>query len=136
MKPQVFLDSGIFIALLNRRDHWHAEAASLFATKPPRWSTSALVVAESYGWFLHRMGEEAARNFRRFVDALPQLTWLGGDDAPLHAATVAVLERFRGAKLGYVDARSLSLIDQHRIPFVWSTDHHLALSGTMVLPRI
>ena len=45
------------------------------------------------------------------------------------------LDRFRGSKLTYVDASSLTLIDQHDIPQVWSTDRHLALSGAQVLPR-
>jgi len=57
----VFLDSGIFIAFLDRSDAYHEAAADLFADPPRRWSTSLAVVSETYGWFLHRLGEEAAR---------------------------------------------------------------------------
>lgn len=135
MKPAVFLDSGIFIAFLNRRDRWHEAACALFGGKPPRWCTSWLVISESYSWVLHRMGEESARHFRFFVESLPQLTIFDAT-ATLHRRTVKVLEQFRGTKLTYVDAASLSLLLAHKIPTVWSTDHHLGLTGATLLPRI
>ena len=73
MTAPVFLDSGIFVAFLNRRDRWHPQARALFDGPKPKWSTSLLVVSEAYSWFLHRMGEESARNLRLLVDALPGL---------------------------------------------------------------
>ncbi len=57
----VFLDSGIFIAFLDRSDRFHSAAVELFSNPPRRSHTSLAVVSETYGWFLHRLGEEAAR---------------------------------------------------------------------------
>jgi predicted nucleic acid-binding protein len=131
--PAVFLDSGIFIAFLNRRDRWHGEAVALFAGPPARWCTSVFVVAETYSWFLHRMGEEAARGFRQFLDQLPELTLFPGT-LELHASTLQTLDRFRGAKLTYVDASSLSLLEQQAIPHVWATDRHLGFTGKELFP--
>jgi predicted nucleic acid-binding protein len=37
--------------------------------------------------------------------------------------------------LTYVDASSLALMDAHRIRHVWATDHHLGLTGAVLLPR-
>jgi predicted nucleic acid-binding protein len=130
----VFLDSGIFAALLSRRDHWHAQAVALFGGPKVRWSTSMLVVAETYSWCLHRLGEEPARAFRSL---LVNMSGLVVHDAPAahHAQVEGMLDRFRGAKLSYVDASSLCLIEQKKIKRVWSTDHHLALTGAEVLPR-
>jgi len=58
-----FLDTGIFIAFLDRSDAYHAAAVRLFVEPPRRWMTSLAVVSETYGWFLHRRGEaiEGAR---------------------------------------------------------------------------
>jgi predicted nucleic acid-binding protein len=131
----VFLDSGIFIAFLNDGDQWHEQAKSLFAGSTPRWSTSYLVISESYSWFLHRFGEESARTYWRLVANLAGLKVFDADRAH-HAKVGAMLERLRGSKLTYVDASSLCHMEAHKIRKVWSTDRHLGLTGAEVLPRV
>jgi len=131
---EVFLDSGIFIAFLNRGDRHHAQAVTLFGGPRVRWVTSALVRSEAYSWFLHKYGEEPARRFRLFIDQLDGLTVLDTD--PRHHEDVgSTLDRFRGARLTYVDASSLAFMSTHDIRHVWATDHHLGLDGAEVLPR-
>lgn len=133
MKPRVFLDSGIFVAFLDRSDQWHAQARALFATPLRGWCTSLLVVAEAQAWFLHRLGEEPAR---RFLALLADLQGMGllvpGPDH--HREVVRTLNRLRGTKLTYVDASSLTFIGALRIRRVWGTDRHLGLSGAEVVP--
>ena len=132
--PKVFLDTGIFIAFLNRKDRHHAQAVALFSGPQVRWSTSALVRSEAYSWFLHKHGEEAARSLRLFLDNLEGLQIF--ETEPRHDDDVSsVLDRLRGAKLTYVDASSLALMAEHAIERAWSTDHHLGLTGIEVLPR-
>jgi predicted nucleic acid-binding protein len=104
----VFLNTGIFIALMSQRDRWHTRAAVLFSGPRPKWITSILVVSETCSWFLHRMGEEQVNR---------------------------ILDRFRGTKLTYVDASSLVYLEQKKISVVWATDHHSSLGGAEVLPR-
>ena len=41
----------------------------------------------------------------------------------------------RGAKVSYVDASSLCLLERHKIRKVWSTHFHLSLTGAEVAPR-
>lgn len=132
--PWVFLDTGIFIAFLNRRDRHHALAVSLFGGPKVRWATSALVRAETYSFFLHNSGEEAARSLRLFIESLKGLQIF--DTTPGHHDEVCrILDRLRGAKLTYVDASSLAFMRKHGISRVWSTDHHLGLMGAEVWPR-
>jgi predicted nucleic acid-binding protein len=129
----VFLDTGIFIAFLDRSDGYHDAAVALLSRPPRRWYSSFGVVAEAYGWFLHRLGEDAARTFRLALDALPKLEILPLDSAH-HTAVNRKLERLRGYKLTYVDASSLVFLEARRIPVVWGTDRHLALEGASVFP--
>lgn len=130
---RVFIDSGAFIAFIDRSDSLHGEARALFARPPRRWATSLLVVAEAYGWFLHRMGEEVARTFRALLGELPKLGLLGADTE--HDAAVSrKLDDLRGCKLTYVDASSLVWLERKRIGTVWGTDHHLGLEGAQVVP--
>jgi predicted nucleic acid-binding protein len=130
----VFLDSGIFIALMSRKDRWHEQAVALFGGPTPRWSTSILVVSETYTWFLHRMGEEQARTFRQLIGNLKGLRILDATQEH-HAAVARMLDKFRGAKLSFVDASSLVHLEQRKIRRVWSTDHHLGVGGAEILPR-
>jgi len=134
MSGRVFLDSGIFIALMSRQDRWHDQAVALFTGMVPQWHTSILVLSETYSWFLHRMGEEQARGFRGLIDNLKGLKILDATYAH-HADVVRTLDKFRGTKLTYVDASSLVHLGQKKIKIVWSTDHHLGLSGAEILPR-
>lgn len=133
MNNQVFLDSGIFIAFLNKSDRWHQQARALFGGVRPRWSTSYLVISETYSWFLHRYGEEDARTFRLLIDRLDGLRVFDAT-ADHHQEIVKMLDYLRGTKLTYVDASSLCLLSAHKIPKVWSTDHHLAVTGARVVP--
>ena len=130
---KVYLDTGIFIAFLDRSDRWHNEARALFGTAPRSWATSLLVVAEAHGWFLHRMGEEAARRLHELVADMSGLQ-LFEITAADHRATLSVLDKLRGAKLTYVDAASLAFVAKRRIPTVWGTDRHLGLMGARVVP--
>jgi predicted nucleic acid-binding protein len=80
------------------------------------------------------MGEEQARSFRQLVDNLKGLRVLDATQEH-HTAVVRMLDRFRGTKLSYTDASSLVHLEQRKIKRVWSTDHHLGVSGAEVLPR-
>ena len=133
MTDAVFLDSGIFIAFLDASDDLHEDAVAQLAAPPRKWFTSIPVVAESYGWFLHRLGEDAARTFRALVSELPALQLLPAD-ARHHAAVLRKLDALRGCKLTYVDASSLVFLAERKIGVVWGTDHHLGLEGATVRP--
>lgn len=133
MTREVFLDSGIFIAFLVPSDTLHPQAASLFSRPPRSWCTSVLVVAETYGWFLHRAGEEAARRFRGLLGDLTDLEILPAD-ASHRLAVERKLDALRGAKLTYVDASSLVWLAERGIETVWGTDRHLTLEGASVVP--
>ena len=133
MSREVFIDSGAFIAFLDRSDRLHPDVVALFARRPRRWCTSALVISETYGWFLHRLGEDAARTFRLLTADLPRLVVFGLDEAH-RTAVDRRLEKLRGTKLTYVDASSLVWLAKKRINTVWGTDHHLAIEGAKVIP--
>lgn len=127
------MDSGAFIAFLDGSDRSHADVRAVFDRPPRAWCTSVLVVAETYGWFLHRLGEEAARTFRALLGELPELRVLDADVAH-HGLVSRKLDALRGRKLTYVDASSLVWIERRRIRTVYGTDHHLALQGAEVVP--
>ena len=132
--PKVFLDTGIFIAAMNRHDRYHDRARALFAGTPhPRWHTSVLVWSEAHNWFLAQHGDDAARAFGSMVASLEGLVMFTADEDH-HARVCRMSDRLRHENLTYVDASTLVLIDEHDINTVWSTDHRLGLTGAEVLP--
>ncbi len=133
MRGEVFIDSGAFVALLDRSDASHAEVESLFSEPPLGWATSYLVVAETYGWFLHRLGEPAARVFRECLAEMTDLTLLDADSRH-HSLVGRKIDHLRGKKLTYVDASCLVWVRERRIETVWGTDQDLAVEGAIVSP--
>lgn len=133
MSGAAFVDSGAFIAFLVRSDLLHPDAVGLFSRPPPRLKTSVLVVSETYGWLLHRLGEGAGRAFRSLLDSLPTLEVLGVDGAHLEAVWRKT-DELRGLELSFVDASSLVWLETLGIREVWGTDHHLAVEGARVIP--
>jgi predicted nucleic acid-binding protein len=133
VRADVFLDTGIFVALLVRDDRAHPAAVELFSELPRSPVTSLAVVAEGYAYFLHRFNEDRARQFRQLLSKIPGLKLLA-IDGNHHSAVLRKLDRLRGIKLTYVDASSLVFLQQHRISAVWGTDCHLSIEGARVLP--
>lgn len=133
MTGGAFVDSGAFIAFLVASDRLHPEVVRLFARPPKRWFTSTLVISETYSWFLHRLGEEAARTYRALLESLSTIEILDTDSD--HREDLwAKLDALRGHKLTYVDASSLVWLETRDIRTVWGTDHHLAIEGARVTP--
>jgi predicted nucleic acid-binding protein len=128
----IFCDSGIFIAFLDRSDRHHDVAVHLFSDPPRRWFTSFAVISETYGWFLHRLGEDVAHAFRLALAQFPRLRLLPIDGAH-HTFVVRKLERLRGYKLTYVDASSLVFLERVKVREVWGTDFDLAIEGARVV---
>lgn len=130
---EVFIDTGAFVAWLVAADRQYAATAELFANVDGPLTTSLAVVSETYSFFLHRFGEDAARTFRSALATLPRLTLLPLD-LKHFAAVGKQLDRLRGVKLTWVDASSLVFVKERKIAAVWGTDSDLSLEGATVLP--
>lgn len=91
------------------------------------------MIAETHGWFLHRLGEPSARRFLECLDELPRLRVFDAD-VGLRRRVRAKLDAWRGYKLTYVDAASLVLLHSHRLGTVWGCDAHLGIEGARVVP--
>ena len=132
-RAEVFIDTGAFVAWLVAADRQHEATAELFANVDGPLTTSLAVVSETYSFFLHRFGEDAARTFRSALGSLPRLTMLPIDQKHF-VAVGKKLDQLRGVKLTWVDASSLVFARERKIATVWGTDSDLLLEGATVLP--
>jgi len=102
----VFLDTGFSSLSSIDRIDITSRRPSVLGSPPHRWFTSLAVVSETYGWFLHRLGEEAARAFG-WSWGISRVSICWPIDADHHAAVVRSSSACGGHKLTYVDASSL-----------------------------
>lgn len=124
---EAYVDTSALIAFLDRSDSHHALFRRLFA-RPPRLSTTALVVAEGQAWFLRRYDASRALQFTAFIQELRPLRIepVGPEEV---AGGFALLRKFSDQPLTLADAVGLHLMRRRRIASCWSTDRHLGLTG-------
>jgi predicted nucleic acid-binding protein len=122
-----YVDTGAFIAFLDRSDSHHEVYRRLFANPPPI-VTSALVVAELHGWFLRRYDSRRAIEALAFLDALTPLSIEPFDKAAIVSATL-VVKRYQDQVLTLADAHGLAILASGRFGACWSTDRHLSVAG-------
>jgi predicted nucleic acid-binding protein len=110
---RLFVDSGAWIALRNRRDQHHAEADQLFREtlrRRIRLVTTNLVLAEVHRLTLFRIGGEAAARVLDRIDESSSVTvhFAGAED---HAAARRWLQRLAPRPVSYADAVSFSVME-------------------------
>ncbi len=130
-KNSAYVDTGAFIAFLDRSDSHHDLFARLFANPPPLL-TSSLVLAEGHAWFLRRYDASRGLQFAALIEELPSLSIASVGHKEIAAAT-SYLRKFQDQKLTLADAMGLYLIDSQKLKVVWSTDRHLGLTGVEIV---
>lgn len=110
---RLFVDSGAWIALRNRRDQYHALADRLFRTaiRDRRLLvTTNLVIAESYRLTLFRVGVLAAVRALDRIDASERVTLHFATEAD-HIAARRWIERLAPRPISYTDAISFAVME-------------------------
>lgn len=133
---RVFVDTGAFVALRNRREAEHAQARdalSKLVAERAVLLTSNYVVAETYTALLVRIGRSEAIEWgRRFRsgDAIE----LVRVDEQLERDAWQILESHEDKPWSYVDATSFALMDREGVNEAFAFDHHFVQRGLVVVP--
>lgn len=125
---KVFVDTGAFIALLDKRDGFHEAAKAFYLSVSKRASlvTTLLVVAETYTWLRYHGDFNLALRFLKAVEKASESGILSVvyPDAAICEKGRAVLEKYRDQKLSYTDAVSFAVIETLQISDVFGFDNH------------
>jgi hypothetical protein len=115
----VIVDSGVLYASMDADDQWHERALDVLRLREPKFVTEPIVVETS--WLVERRLGVAA-----------ELAFLDGLSGPAlvvesvrhedRARAVEVLERYREAGLGYVDATTIAIAERLGEPRIATTD--------------
>jgi predicted nucleic acid-binding protein len=127
----LFVDSGAWVALRNRRDQHHAEADQLFREtlrRRIRLVTTNLVLAEVHRLTLYRVGVEAALRLLDRIDESPSVTvhFATADD---HRASRRWLERLTPRPVTCTDAVSFSVMESIGCSRVLGFDQDFEAAG-------
>jgi predicted nucleic acid-binding protein len=128
---RVFIDTGAFVALAERRDPEHERARAAWESltrSRARLPTSVLVVAETFTFIDRRGSREAALRRRESLRTGPTIDVLDCTAAHLERAW-SWLHRKELHKLGIVDACSFVLMQERKIRVAFAFDSHFAIAG-------
>ncbi|MBW1800984.1 MAG: type II toxin-antitoxin system VapC family toxin [Deltaproteobacteria bacterium] len=130
----VFVDTGAWLALANRSDRHHEEAAGILRDllKGCRLLTTNLVIAESYVLILRTLGHEAALSFLDSVEGSPNTTKVLSD-ASLEAEASEILRKYRDQDFSYTGAVSFAVMRRNGITRAFSFDSHFITAGFTII---
>jgi predicted nucleic acid-binding protein len=133
---EIFVDTGAWLALADKRDQYHGRATAVYPqllSQTARLITTNLVVAESYNLIRRRLGYEPGM---RFLQSLRQSSRLERvyADMKLEIAAEAILKQYSDQAFSLVDAVSFALMQQRDIQQTFAFDAHFQVMGFIMLP--
>jgi predicted nucleic acid-binding protein len=114
----VLLDAGPLIALLNRRDQWHAACAEAWPALAPRCVTTDAVVAEA----CHVLGARAGERALPLEMLIAQDVPIAALHAPAHRVCAVLMRRYADTPMDYADATLVALGDALGVRRVFTMD--------------
>ena len=136
---RVFVDSSVWIDLMNKNERHHAAAVTFHKSLNPMTLriTSWGIVSETFTWIRYHIGSREASRWLSLKESLEQQGFLQVvfPDSQMEVGVRKVIDRFHDQGLSYVDAFSIALIQSRPdIDAIFAFDHHMAFAGLPVLP--
>lgn len=129
-----FMDTSAYYALANRRDAHHdraVEIARRLAQERWRLYTSNLVVAETHGLLVLRLGRETAlRVLIEIRSSSASILRIGPAE---ETAAIVLLRTYDDKDFSLTDATSFVAMERHRIGQAFAFDRHFTQYGHSVL---
>lgn len=136
MPRNVFVDTGVWVAIGDRRDRHHTAAVASYkrlANDRCLLTTTNLVVAEAYALILPRAGRLQALHLLDVVRQAGRLSRVYAD-AALEAQAEAILRRYNDQDFSLTDAVSFAVMDEGGIKEAFAFDKHFATAGFTLVP--
>jgi hypothetical protein len=120
------LDTGVLYALADRRDAWHRRCAAFVEDFPGRLVVPSTVIPETCHLLGAHLGPRAEMAFvRSLAEGELSVAHFTAQDL---SRCVALLETYRDARIGFVDASVAALAERLRIARILTTDRrHFSL---------
>ncbi len=132
---RVFIDTGAWLALVDRDDQYHAAVRTIYrALLEDNFNlvTTNLIIAETYNLIRRRMGHQVAMKFLQSIRSSARLTKVYSND-PLEKEAETILARFADQDFSFVDAVSFTWMEQAGVRRAFAFDKHFFIAGFELL---
>jgi len=126
----IFIDTGAFYALADKRDKYHLKAATYYnqVYQPGLFITSNLVFSESWTLIHHKLGRSAARKFwQKIRSGIVELYFINPLDLE---RSWEIFNKYRDQDFSLVDCTSFALMERSNISQVFTCDPHFLIFRT------
>jgi predicted nucleic acid-binding protein len=134
---EIFVDSGAWLALADRRDQWHGRATAVYPQILQQWTrlvTTNLIIAESYTLIRRRLGHTPAIQFLSSLRQTTRLLKIYADEN-LDAQAEAILRQYSDQDFSFVDAVSFAAMQAHQLSETFAFDNHFRVMGFLLVPN-
>ena len=130
----IFVDSGAWIALLDRRDQHHDDAIIIYATSKQqntRFLTTDYVIDETATWLRYRVNYLVAVEFLDLIESSEgagDLT-VAAIDSVLFQEAERLFRQYDTAELSFTDCTSFVVCRSHNVSEAFAFDQHFPMMG-------
>lgn len=131
------MDTGAWVALADRDDDHHQEAASIYPELLRRYGrlvTSNLVVSEVYVILRRALGHREAMGFLERLKASPRIEEVFSTDG-MEEEAVSILKQYGDHDFSLTDAVSFALMQRRNMSTAFAFDRHFLTAGFVILSQ-
>lgn len=132
---RVFVDTGAWIALVDKNDDFHPQAlriAAFLKSSNTPLTTSDYVPDETVTWLRYNVGHSIAADFALQLLS-SNVTEIFYVDEPVFNKSVQLFKKFSDQKFSFTDSSSFVLMHGHRIKQAFTFDAHFITAGFEIL---
>ena len=136
MLEDIFVDTSAWVALADKDDSLHRDAASSYPSifkNHKNLVTSNLIVAETYIILLKELRHKAAIEFLERIKASPRILKICSNEN-IETEAEGILEKYIDQDFSYTDAVSFVIMKRQKIRKVFCFDKHFVTAGFTNIP--
>jgi predicted nucleic acid-binding protein len=136
MLEDVFVDTSAWVALADKDDSHHRDAASSYPSifkNHKSLVTSNLIIAETYILLLKELRHRAAIEFLERIKASPRILRVYSNEG-VETEAEGILAKFTDQDFSYIDAVSFVMMKRQKIRKAFCFDKHFVTAGFTNIP--
>ena len=130
----IFVDSGAWIALLDRRDQHHDDAIAIYSDlvqQSTQFLTTDYVIDETATRLRYKVNHSIAVQFLNLIERTKETGGLtvAAIDSVLFQEAERLFRQYDTAELSFTDCTSFAVCQQHNISEAFAFDQHFPMVG-------